>query len=580
MTANTSLLLSNPDFPSIRASFRDFLRSQEQFQDYNFDGSNLSVFLDILAYNNYQEAFLTSMAATEMFLDTAQVDSSVISRAKELNYVPRSFRSAAAFVDIQVVPSDEPDTITLSKGQSFSSTVGTRSFTFSTDSVYIIAPDANNEYKVSNVQIFEGFYITEQFTFDSSITNQLFTLSNVNVDTRSIEVTVNGVAFVLATSIIDLVDDSHIFFVQLSNDGHYQIYFGDNVLGLSPSHQAQILVTYRVAAGIAANDSRTFSINSSVGPYSNVIVTTVSAALGGANPETIESVRRNAPSNFSTRNRAVTATDYENLLSQQFPEITSIHVFGGDTMDPPEYGKVFVCVDVEGADGAPQTSLVTYQRYIKNKSPVTIDTVFIEPKFLNLTLNIKAYYDYINFGVVEADIRADILTAVNNFNDTFLNKFDTTFKFSQFVKYVDAANEAIISNDSEVLMTLTANSTLLSSQTQSLSFDNTLDTSLQSVSSSQFIYKGLTCSIRDDRAGTLQIITNIQSASPVIVTNVGKVDYTSGGIILSPIAFDSLLGAGLKFFGRAESSNIAAIRNTIIKIDIAGITVTPVPTKP
>ena len=580
MTANTSLLLSNPDFPSRLASLKAYLRAQDRFRDYDFDGSNLSVFLEVLAYNSYQDSFLASMAATEMFKDTAQLKSSVISRAKELGYVPRSKRSSSAYVDIEITPTNSPATITIPKGQSFNSVVGTRAFTFSTENAIVVFPDSEGRYRAANTRVYEGFYVTEQFEYDASISNPLFTLSNIDVDTRSIEVTVDDVTYTLASTILTLGSSSAVYFLQLGNDNRYQIYFGDNVLGITPNHQSTILVRYRVASGAASNSARTFSVNGSIDGHSNVSVTTSAISTGGADSEDIESIRRNSSALYAARGRAVVASDYSALLQQQFPEITAINVFGGEVMNPPEYGKVFISVDIEGADGAPQSALDEYYQYIKTKSPITIQPVFISPSFLNLAFNIKVYYDYINYNVSESDIVSTVAAALTSYNDDYLNRFNVTFKHSHFASVIDDCHEAIISNDTSVQMVLMANTEILDSQTQKLYFNNELDPNLQPISSSTFSYTGLTCSLRDDRNGSLNIITNIQSSNPTTVTSIGTINYTSGELILDPIDFDSLNGAGLQIFARALSRNISAVKNTILKISSTNITITAIPITP
>jgi len=349
--ANTSLLLANPDFDSIEASLKAFLKTQTRFVDYDFEGSNLSMLINLLAYNSYQDAFLSNMAASEMFLDTAQLRSSVVSHAKELGYTPRSYRSAKAVVTIQITADDNPGAIIMPKGTLFITQVGSRTYTFTTDKAYNILATSGS-YQVTGIEIFEGFPVTERFTVNSEIVSQRFALKNSKMDTRSLYVTVNGTQYKQASSVLDLKNDSLVYFLQLGNDGYYELVFGGDVIGKQPVHQDVIEASYRVSVGSDSNGARVFRPGGSIAGYTTITVTTENIAQGGDSTETTESIRRNAPLMYQTRNRAVTTDDYKVLLQQQFPEIAAISVYGGEQMDPPQYGRVFIAVDIDSAYGA------------------------------------------------------------------------------------------------------------------------------------------------------------------------------------------------------------------------------------
>lgn len=579
MTVNTSLLLSNPDFPSILASLKSHMKSQDRFRDYDFDGSNLAVFLEILAYNTYQDSFIAAMAATEMFNDTAQLRSSVVSRAKELGYTPRSVKSATAYINLQITANDNPSSIIIPKGQAFNSLIGSKSYTFSTDDAVVVTPDDAGRYIASNLAIHEGFRTIERYSVDYSIENQIFTISNPKVDTNSIEVFVNDEKYTKATTILDLTSSTKVYFLQLGSTGYYQIYFGDNVIGARPAHLSTVDITYRISSGADANGARSFSINSAIAGYSNTSITVVAPAQGGSDAESTESIRRNAPYNYITRNRAITVNDYKILLQQQFPEIVAINVYGGEQVDPPQFGRVYISVDTNGAVGVSATAAAEYYRYIKDKSPLTIEPVFIDPQTLLVNIDSKVYYDYTNYNATQAAIESAVISVINQYNTDNLNTFNTTFKYSQLIGLIDDAHEAITSNDTEVSMTLFANSEILSSSSQKLQFNNKLRTDLRSISSSLLTYNGLTCSIQDNQNGVLQLITNTQNTTPAVVTNVGTVNYDTGEIILNPISFDRIYGNGLRINAVAESSDINAVKNVILTIDSSNIAVRAIPRK-
>jgi hypothetical protein len=580
MTANTSLLLSNPDFASIRSGLQTFLQSQTRFKDYNFAGSNLSVVLDLLAYNSYQDAFTTSMLASEMFLDTAQLRPSMVSHAKELGYTPRSTTSSKAVISVQVFPGDSPGALTIPIGQTFPTTVGTRSFTFQTVKPYLIVP-ANGVYIAPNVEIYEGFLITDIFTVSGAIPQQRYTLSNQNADTSLLTVTVNGIPFTQAGSFVDIGPSSQVFFVQLNSiSNKYEIYFGDNVFGVTPNHSATIKATYGVSTGDASNGANIFTSASPINGYANITITTVAAASGGAPAESTESIRRNAPLMFQTRNRGITTTDYRSLLMNRFPEIESVNVYGGDEVTPPQFGRVFICTNVEGTVGVQAAAKARYYQYVKDRAPLTITPVFVDPIPVSLILNSNIFYDYINYSVSASDISTSVLAAVQAFNDTFLSSFNTTFAYSQLIAAIDKSNSAILSNDSSIHIALSVDPVAVQQTVQLALFRNALATKVPSIMSTLFTFNNKICMLTDDIVGDLIIATDLGNPVPTTVQKIGAIDYDNGIVTIQPFVFQSLQGPTLTLYAQPRSKNITASQNMILSIDLTNIVINPVPTKP
>jgi hypothetical protein len=320
--ANSSISLTSLDFADYKNSLKTFLSSQNQFKDYNFESSNLNVLLDLLAYNTYQNAFYMNMIGSEMFLDTAQLRDSVVLKAVELNYTPRSFRSSYAKVNLAIsgVPNN-PLLLTIPAGTSFTGKAGSNTYTFSTNQNLVVEASGNGVFNASNVEIYEGTPVTDTFVIKPSATvdNQQFILSNPTIDTESLTVVsienggANVIPYLLSTTLLDIKETTPVYFLQGSDNSQYQIIFGDNVVGRKPLDNSVVSVSYLVTNGQLPNGIAIFSPNSTIGG-GTVTVTTVSAATGGDIAEDIESIRFNAPRYYATQERAVTTTDYETLL--------------------------------------------------------------------------------------------------------------------------------------------------------------------------------------------------------------------------------------------------------------------------
>ena len=579
MSANTTPLLANPDFNSIEGSLKSYLRAQDRLKDFDFEGSNLATLVNLLAYNTYQNAFVSNMVGSEMFLDTAQLRSSVVSRAKELGYTPRSQRSASAVVNVKVTPSSSPGAVVIPKGTLFNTVVGSRSFTFATDRSYTVLP-INGTYEATNVEIFEGFPVTESFT-PSGTDRERYVISNARIDTRSLVVTVDDVEYKNASSILDLTSTSQVFFLQLNHQNKYELVFGANIVGKEPTVSQQIVIKYNVSSGADANGARVFRSSGAIGGHSAVDVTTVGIASGGDAVETTESIRRNAPLVYQTRNRAVTTDDYKVLLKQEFPEIQAINVYGGETVTPQQYGRVFISVDVQNALGVSDTSKDVFYRYIKSKCPVTVEPVFVDPVYMFLRLRSRVYFDYVNHNASEEDISSAVVVATELFNETELADFDRTFLYSQFVNVIDNAHAAILSNDTQVDMVLALDTAVLSTGVQRLLFNNEIATEnvQRALTSSSFIYRDKTCQLQDDGEGVVRVVTNTSSTTPAQLLEVGTVDYKTGTVTINPFDVQQVFGYGIRLYAIPQDKNIKAVHNVLLNVDTSEVNITAIATK-
>jgi len=593
--ANGSINLVNLDFEALKQSFKTHLSSQTAFKDYDLDGSNMSVLMDLLAYNTYINTFYMNMVASEMFLDTAQLRASVISHAKQLNYTPRSFRSAAAVVDIDVTPSTSVTAVTIPRGTSLTSKVGSNTYTFTVNDNIVITSQTGGTFTAEDVTIYEGSLVTDTFIYNSTSDQQRFIISNPTVDTTSIRVyvTENNAGtvrtYTQANTYIGADSTSEIFFVQAAENDLYEIVFGNGVQGRMPSHGAAISVVYRVCSGELPNGCYIFSSDGAIDGHTNVLIKTISVAEGGGVHENTESIRKNAPRYYQTQERAITAKDYQTLLQLAYPEITSIYVFGGEEANPPRYGKVLISLDLADSTGISEGRRLEYERYLKERSPITIDPVFIDPEYLNVIVNCNVTYNINTLTVSETDLRSAVQTNLRVFNEQNLGDFKTTLRYSKLVQYVDSVNSSIISNDTELIVYKDLNPTLNSDAPLSVQLVNPLeiinssianvDFYKHSVWSTYFSYRGTPkCRLEDDGVGNLKVV--VVPAGGVdyeheFVATVGTVDYETGTInISSGLNVTAYEGSSIKIKAYTRSRDIAVLQNNIIRIKDSDIFVT------
>ena len=399
--ANTTIDLVGLDFNSLKNNLKSFLKNNTQFKDLDYEGSNINVLLDVLAYNTYLNAFYTNMVASEMFLDTAQLRDSVVSHAKELNYAPRSFASAQAQITVAITPTSNVTSIVIPQYTSFTTRVGSNTYTFSTSDTQLIA-NANNGVHSISLTVYEGLVTGETFVVGSANSQQRFVLSNPTIDTSSLIVNVyedggqNILTYLKQDKILDVTNTSLVYFVQGAENQQYELVFGDNIFGRRPKDGSTIVVKYRVSSGELPNGATTFVSDSAIDGHTNITVTATTIASGGAVSESIESIRYNAPRNFQSQERAVTSHDYETLLLSKFTDIQAISVYGGEEIDPPQFGKVFISVDLFNTDGASESRKTIFKQYISDRSPLTIDPVFVDPTFMYIKVTSNVYYNVNN----------------------------------------------------------------------------------------------------------------------------------------------------------------------------------------
>lgn len=579
------------DFPALKEQFIQYLRNQTQFKDYNFEGSNMNVLLDILSYNTFQNNYYTNMAINEMFLDSAILKNSVMSHAKELNYLPRSMQSAKAVVRVTVNdPNEKNLNITIPKFTEFSSTYSGTTYTFITDKVHVARRVSDGVFVADNVDIYEGLILTgfekEGFFLDEDGELRC-NLTNDDIDIRTVEVFVDeegGSAnpqYLYANDIFGIGPEDQVFYLSPYFDDRYSVYFGRNIFGKQPENFEDIKVQYRVTNGPEANGASKFS--ASFKP--NTTVETIEIASGGSDRESIESIRFFAPKSIQIQERAVTANDYGVLLKQRFPEIRSISVYGGDELEPPQFGKVAISVNLQGSDLLSSSSKTEYTDCIIQKSPLTIEPIFVDPEFLFAELQINVYYSQNSTSKSMSDIETIVRNAVSTFNENNLDNFGAKLRLSKLSSAIDDSDESILSNAITARPIIEYKPELNIRLNPTFKFNTELikpypfrtDTGFSSykpaIKSSVFSYRGVCALLQDDGNGNIQIITSDNVNTRVILPNAGTVNYTTGEIRLTNFFTDGYSNGAIKIFASTVNDDILSPKSRVFLLRDTDISV-------
>jgi hypothetical protein len=603
MAANSALNITSLDFDTLKSNLRTFMKSQSTFKDYDFEGSNINVLLDVMAYNTYINSFYTNMAISEMFLDSAQVRDSVVSHAKQINYLPASRKSPEALIDVTFKTNGIGTTFLIPKGTQFSGTNANGAFVFTTDRNHTALSTSGN-FTFSNLPIYEGTYISEVYIVDYTNPNQKFLVTNYLVDTDSMTVDVyenNGMdvtSFTQESFLYDLKPTSNIYFLQAASRGTYEIMFGDGVFGRIPQNASTVVISYRVSAGSGGSGIDTFFIDKDLGPVNGgavtgTTITTVSKSSNGAERESIESIRFRAPRAFQTLGRAVTASDYRNLIIDNFNEVKDVHVYGGETIaDSVQYGKVFISPSTYS--GAPLTNQrkTDLVYFLDNKKILNIQNIVIDPEYIYIIPTINVNVNFNNTTLSPAQISTKVVASATKFNNDYLEMFNTTFRFSKFTETIDSTDSSIVGNQITTQAYKVVQPPLGLSSSISTIFNNRLIPG--TVYSSNFLLSdGNTYQITDYnpnvnsfvRGGTGNVF-DVQNTNPVLYlkyissnnteyyTVIGSVDYMTGKISVGNIYVVDFLGnIGIQFFAITYSDDITAYYNNVIELDIGSMVV-------
>ena len=459
-TSNTALRVTELDFFSIRNNLKNYLRSQSEFTDYDFEGSGMSVLLDVLAYNTYYNGFYLNMAANEAFLDTAQLRQSVLSHAKAINYVPTSSRGALARINVKVTPEGtEPiiGTLTLEK---YTRLLGRDkdgvNYPFVTINANTVSKSANT-YTFSNVFIKQGEVITNQFLMTTNNVTRRFEVPSANVDTTTMVVTVQDSAsnthtweYKSAGNITDLTSESLVYFVEENEKLGYTVYFGDDVIGKAPKVGNIINITHLDTIGAISNNINDFAFTQKIGgTYSNnVAVSTVDVSYGGQNKEAINQIRFRAPQYYTAQNRAVTVGDYESLITKDYNNIDAVTIWGGEDNDPPVYGKVYISLKTKGFYALSNLEKENIKnQLITNRNVITVTPEIVDPNYVFILVRGKVTYRPELTSKTANELLTTVKNSINNYVAKELNTFKSTFRKSKLSFYIENSDPSITGAD-------------------------------------------------------------------------------------------------------------------------------------
>ena len=579
---------TNLDFDQIKTSIKDYLRANTNFTDFDFEGSNFSVLIDTLAYNTYITAFNSNMIVNESFLDSATLRENVVSLARNIGYVPRSKSAAKATVTFSIGTSAAEGQLILKAGLVCVGGVDNTTYTYSVPqdiTTNIVSSVATFE----NVDVFQGIYLTKQFTVDTSA-NQRFILNNADIDTSTIVVKVGTREYKQIDNIVKVDSASEIYLLQEIADERYELLFGDGIIGKKLENGDVIQVSYITTQGSAGNGPSVFSYSgtttdstdSIVNSTSTVNVTTVSKASGGGDIESIESVKYFAPRTYAAQNRAVTARDYEAIVQTVYPETESVTVIGGEELDPPQFGKVLISIKPKKVYALSDFKKTELLNDLKQYTVSGINQEIIDLKLLYVEIDSDVFYDSSRVSNV-LDLKTNITTALTNYSKSVdLNKFGGRFKYSKTVRLIDDVDNAITSNITRVRMRRNLNCILNTYAQYELCFGNKFYKRIDgyNIKSTGFRIQGEIETVyfvdvpsEDSDIGILSAVkpTVEPDTFEIVEKSIGTVDYSTGEVIVNTINITSteLEDGVIEIQAYPDSNDVIGLKDLYLVFDVS-----------
>ena len=592
MPTSNKLNITDLEFDTVKDNLKTFLKAQTQFQDYDFEGSGMSVLVDILAYNTHYMGYYANMLGNEMFLDSSSLRESVVSHAKHLNVHPTSRKASRAKLNINFTPTGSPVSLTIAKNTKFTSSINGTAYTYTTNKTTTIPRSSTGTYSVTGLEIIEGRILNKAYSVVGADDTQRFVLPNPSIDISTITVNVqksstDSEVFTFADGnaidVTTIKGTDRVYFLQEVEGGKYEITFGDGAVGRQLSDGNVVFIEYIVTNGTGGNFASTFTAVGSVAQLSSsqYTLTTNESATGGADAQGIESLKFQAPKLYQTQNRATTKYDYKAILLQERPDIESVTVYGGEDANPVQYGRVFIAVKLTGNNVLSETTKNSIKNSILKKvNVVTVEPIIVNPVFIYLIIDSTINYDPITNLTDEDTLKININSSIENYLQTNLEKFDQKFRHSQLVQDIDNTNNSIRNNKTLIkYQQRIAPETLSVPQTYTLYFTNAIEKG--SVTSTSFTgTDGNTYSLVDDLIGNIKAAKTTSGVvdtpkeyliQPDGSTNQGTIDYTTGKIQLGslrPVVItDGSSSIRFNVTPELNNSDITPLREQIITYD-------------
>ena len=584
--------ITDLDFDTVKQNFKTFLSQQNSFTDYNFEGSGMSVLMDLLAYNTHYMAFHANMLANEMFIDTALTRDAAVSHAKALGYLPSSPKASNTTLSVTV--SDVPlsqKTLVMDSGTIFTTTVNDTSYNFVTigDNT---ATSETGIFMFTDVQVYEGTRIRYTYTVNSSDLEQKFIIPSASADTTTLVVSVQTSSsdittetYTLNTDYATLDSTSLKYFLQEADDGQYEVYFGDGVTGKKPIDGNIVILDYVVTNGSEADGASAFTASSSIGGFTNIsVVTTGGSSAGGGDAETVDSVKFNAPLKYAAQGRAVTPDDYKAIVPSVYTNIKSIQCWGGEDNEPPIYGKVYIAIRPNTGTSLTTTTKNTIVNSLKKYNVASIVPEIVDPEILYLVLGVTAKYNSTLTEKSKSDIKALVETTISTFNTNNLQKFDSVFRHSNLLQSLDETDTSILSSTATVKLKRIVTPTLNAITKYTIEFNNagyhpSANWAQTVVESTGFYLSGNTNEqfIDDDGSGNIRTFYLLGGTTKTITNaQAGTINYNTGQVVLTSFNITSTTNANstIDVTLKPDSNDVIPVRQQVIEIDTVATTVT------
>lgn len=593
MASDNNLKIDALDFQGIKTNFKSYLQAQDQFRDYNFEGSGLNVLLDLLAYNTYYNSFYLNMVAAEAFLPTAQKRNSVVNLAKSLNYTPRSVTSASISGTATLTVTGSPTSVTIPAYTSFTGSVDGVTYNFLNTSSVTITP--TDGVYTSAMTLKEGRYINRRYTVNLNDADQRFLIPNKNIDTTTLTVSVLNsstdstvVPFSKVDSLVEVASTTRVYYLEEVEDGQYEIKFGDGVFGVALDAGNIVVLEYLVSNGASANDIQTLTYADAISGVISISFVSADPATGGADRESVNQIKFNAPKAYEAQNRVVTADDYKTLMLQQ-ATVDSCVVWGGEDNDPPTYGRVFIAVKPKiGSVLTATEKLNLVNSVINPKKILTVTTEIVDPEYTYIIIDATVKYQSDATILSAAEIKQLVINTIKTYNTDEINQFSKYFRYSKLSRLIDTTERSILSNVMSARMRKEVAVQLGIGTRYEISFSNAIDNATNGrpttsaygvgnkLTSNAFSYGGYANCFLEDNNGLIRIYRVLGLDNIAVSINAGTINYTTGKIVLTnfaPTAFNDG-STTLKITAVPQDKDILPLRSQIISIRDADISVT------